>query len=282
MNKKILVISIAAFIGASAAGLTLFTQEQNLEIREVSDGLFVIVGNGGNVGVRVTSEGVVIVDDKFERNYEEILATIQTVTDQPVKYVLNTHHHGDHTGGNEKFSRVAQVIAHSNVRINILNGNQSGAPSIVFTDKAAVFLGDTEVRAQHVGRGHTNGDAVIYFPDLKAIHTGDLFVGGTPFVDYANGGTSIEWLTTLKNILEMDFEIVIPGHGNLMRKEDIQEFHDKFQTLQNRARQLISEGVTKDQFGSRLNGEDLGWSIENSLFGRRSLPFFYDELAGNQ
>ena len=282
MSRKFLVIAIAAVVGAGAAGLVVLTQQQGLEIQEVADGLYMIVGNGGNVGVRVTSEGVVVVDDKFEQNYDDIIARIRSVTDQPVKYVLNTHHHGDHTGGNEKFSAVAQVVAHSNVRTNILNGNQSGAPSIIFTDQTSVFLGDAEVQAHYVGRGHTNGDAVIYFPDLRTVHTGDLFVGGTPFIDYANGGSSIEWLTTLDNILELDFETVIPGHGGLMTKNDIREFRRKFETLQDRGRELISSGVTKDQFGSRLNGDDLGWPIEGSLFGRRSLPDFYDELAGNR
>ena len=163
----------------------------------------------------------------------------------------------------------------------MIRGNQAGPPSIVYTDQTAVFLGDTEVRAHYVGRGHTDGDSVIYFPDLRTVHTGDLIVGGTLFIDYGNGGTSVEWLDTIDNILELDFDTVIPGHGGLMTKDDVREFRSKIETLQQRGRELISQGVSKDEFGSRLNADDIGWQIEGSLFGRASLSGFYDELSRN-
>jgi glyoxylase-like metal-dependent hydrolase (beta-lactamase superfamily II) len=281
MKNKILVIALAAIVGTAAAAAAVWTGMQSLDITEVKDGLYMITGNGGNIGVRVTSEGVIVIDDKFEQNYDEIIANIASVTNQPVKYVLNTHHHGDHAGSNLQFAAIAQVIAHTNVRTNMIRGNQAGPPSIVFTDQTAVFLGDTEVRAHYVGRGHTDGDAVIYFPDLRTIHTGDLIVGGTLFIDYGNGGTSIEWLDTIDNILELDFDTVIPGHGGLMTKDDVREFRTKIETLQQRGRELISQGVSKDQFGSRLNADDIGWQIEGSLFGRASLAGFYDELREN-
>lgn len=281
MRKKFLIVGLVCVLGASAAALTIFTQQSALQMQQVAEGLYMIAGSGGNVAVRVTSDGVIVVDDKFEQNYPEILSKIQTITSQPVKYVLNTHHHGDHTGGNEQFLAIAEVIAHKNVRRNMINANPAGMPSIVFSSGTSVFLGDTEVRAHHLGKGHTNGDAIVFFPDLKTIHTGDLFVGGTPFIDYSNGGTSLEWIKTLDNILDLNFDTVIPGHGGVMTKNDIREFREKFKTLQERGKQLIDDGVTKDQFASRLKGDDLGWSIEGSLFGRRSLPDFYDELEKN-
>ena len=281
MRNKILVIALAAIVGTAVAAAGVWSELQSLDITEVKDGLYMITGNGGNIGVRVTSEGVVVIDDKFEQNYEEILSKIASVTNQPVKYVLNTHHHGDHAGSNLQFAAIAQVIAHANVRTNMIRGNQAGPPSIVYTDQTAVFLGDTEVRAHYVGRGHTDGDSVIYFPDLRTIHTGDLIVGGTLYIDYPNGGTSIEWLDTIDNILELDFDTVIPGHGGLMTKDDVREFRGKIETLQQRGRELISQGVSKEQFGSQLNADDIGWQIEGSLFGRASLSGFYDELREN-
>ena len=122
MRNKIPIIALAALVAAGAAGMTARTQQQAqpLAISEVANGLYVITGSGGNVGVRVTDEGVIVVDDKYEENYEEILSNIRSVTNQPVKYVLNTHHHGDHTGSNAQFANIAQVIAHENVRVNIL------------------------------------------------------------------------------------------------------------------------------------------------------------------
>jgi len=280
MRTRILIIAVAAIVGAVGAGISAYTQQQAqpLEISEVADGLYVIVGAGGNVAVRVTDDGVLVVDDKFEQNYDEIMQRIGGVTDQPVKYVLNTHHHGDHSGSNVRFQEISQIIAHRNVRENIIRGNQSGPPSIVFTDAASVFLGNTEVAAQYVGRGHTNGDAVILFPDLGVIHTGDLFVGSTPFMDYANGGSGVEWPATLDNILALDFQTVIPGHGAIMSRADVEAFRNKMRTMQTRARELISQGVSRDEFPSRLDVGDLGWNYSEG-FAASSIPGLFDELT---
>ena len=190
MRNKFLIVALAAFAGVSAAALSAFTQGQAqppLAITEVVEGLYMITGPGGNIGVRVTGDGVIVIDDKFERNYDEIMTNIRSVTDEPVKYVLNTHHHGDHTGSNAQFAQNAPVIAHKNVRANILRNGQTGPPSIIFSNDTAVFVGDVEVQAHHMGRGHTNGDSVIYFPDLRVIHGGDLLNTGNIFIDFNNG-----------------------------------------------------------------------------------------------
>lgn len=278
MRSKVLIVALAALVGGAIAGIEAFTQQGGggLTITPVVDGLYLIVGDGGNVAVRVTDDGVLVVDDKFDRNYTDIVAQIKTVTDRPMRYVMNTHHHGDHTGSNAQFAGMAQLIAQANARANMLRGNQPGLPSIVFTDAASVFLGDVEVRAEYVGRGHTNGDAVVLFPDLGVIHTGDLFVGSTPFIDYGNGGSGVEWLTTLDNILELDFEKVIPGHfatgsEDVLTRADIEAFRDKMLTLQLRARSLITQGVGKADFPSRLDVADLGWNYSTG-FAAPSIP----------
>ncbi|MCH7750397.1 MAG: MBL fold metallo-hydrolase, partial [Acidobacteria bacterium] len=193
-------------------------QEARLQIREVKDGLYVIPGfdgnmSGGNVAVRVTDDGVIIVDDKYLYSYDFIAAQVRSVTDQPIRYVLNTHHHSDHAGSNADFMSDAEVIAHKNARANIVRNNQTGAPRVIFADEAAVFLGGVEVQARHFGRGHTNGDAVVYFPDLRTVHTGDLFIFGdrldgstlAPFWDFGNGGSAAEWPAPLNALLELDF-----------------------------------------------------------------------------
>jgi glyoxylase-like metal-dependent hydrolase (beta-lactamase superfamily II) len=228
----------------------------------------------------VTPEGAIVVDDKFEQNYDEILTRIRSVTEQPVKYVLNTHHHGDHTGGNARFMSMteAQVIGHRNVRENILRNNQMGPPAIVFSDETAIHLGGVEVQAHHFGRGHTNGDSVIYFPDLRVVHTGDLFVGTTPFGDYANGGSLVQWTETLDNILTLDFDTVIPGHGDIMTKDDMREFRQKIQTMVDRGRQLISQDVSEAEFRARLNTQDLGWDYSQG-FAASTIPGLYNELS---
>lgn len=264
MRNKILIIALVALGGSAAAALTAFTQQGDAEplaISEVVDGLYMITGPGGNVGVRVTGDGVIVVDDKFEENFDEIITNISSVTDEPVKYVLNTHHHGDHTGSNAEFADIAQVIAHENVRRNILRNNQTGPPSVVYTDGTVVFLGNAEVRARYLGRGHTNGDSVIYFPDLGVIHGGDLLNTGNIFIDFNNGGSFLEWVDTLDNMLALDFVAAIPGHGDLMTKDEVRAFRNKFAALETRARRLISEGISPDEFVANLQTEDLGWNL---------------------
>ena len=281
MRIKVLVIALAAVVGMGAAGLTAYTEQDApaLTIDEVADGLYMIVGAGGNVAVRVTNEGVIVVDDKFEQNYDEIIERIGEVTNQPVKYVLNTHHHGDHSGGNIHFLDNAQVIGHENVRANIIRRNQAGPPPIVFSESAAVYLGGAQAQAHHVGRGHTNGDSVILFPDLGVLHTGDLVIGGSPFMDYANGGSGAEWSQTVNNILELDFDTVIPGHGPVMTKDQVREFRDKLETLIERGNALVSEGVSQDEFVEQLELEDLGWSYPADGFAANTIPNLYDELS---
>lgn len=278
----LLSVLVVAFAAVKVA-IGQQQQAQPLTIEKVKDGLFVVVGSGGNVGVRVTNEGVVLIDDKFQQNYAEIVERVKSVTSQPVTYVLGTHHHGDHMGGNPEFIKSAEIIAHRNVRENMIKGNQPAPPRIVFTDQTAVFLGGVEVQAHHLGRGHTNGDSVIYFPDLRTIHTGDLFVGSTPFIDYANGGSSTEWITTLDNILKLDFDTAIPGHGPVMTKDDVRAFQQKFRTLRQRMTELIRSGVTKDDMASKLKTDDLNWPLQpTGNFVQRSLGPMFDELAGGR
>src|SRR5205809_1628095 len=158
-----------------------------LHIEKVKGELYMISGEGGNVAVYVTGEGVILVDDMFDRNHADILAQVKSVTSQPLKYVLNTHQHDDHAGGDLKMLPIAEVIAHRNARANLVHikqpyyedtpGTPIGLPRITFSDETSVYLGGKEVRAKYFGRGHTSGDVIVYFPDLKVIHTGDLFLG---------------------------------------------------------------------------------------------------------
>ena len=276
---KIITLLILVVVLAAAAGKVAGSQAQPLEIWQVKNGLYVITGSGGNVAARVTTEGVILVDDKFERNHAEIMQRVRSVTDRPITYVLGTHHHGDHVGGNLLMSRHAQIISHRNVRVNMVRNDHLAPPKIIFSDRAAIFLGGVEVRAHHLGRGHTNGDAVIIFPDLRTIHTGDLFVESTPFIDYDNGGNGKKWIDTLDRILALDFDTVIPGHGPVMKRGDVKIFRDRFVTLRTRMSQLIRQGVAKDDVVNQLQTDDINWPLNpEGLFVRRSLPDFYDEI----
>ena len=257
-----------------------------LQIQQVKPGLYAILNPGSNtIAVRVTSEGVLIVDDMFAQHFDQIVGLIKSVTDQPVRYVISTHHHGDHTGGNAQFLKAnATVVGHKNARAAMMGGAnpQPGPPPITYTTEAAVHLGGAEVQLHHVGRGHTNGDTIVYFPDLRVMATGDLFVvlPNVPTIDYANGGSTLQWVPTIDNILKFEFDTVIPGHGPVATKADLQRFKERVVTLQTRTRELIKKGVTRDQYLAQLKVDDLGWTLNpTTLFVRNSAPGFYDELA---
>ena len=287
MNRIWLVRSFVA-IGLLQSAWVVSTQGQKppgpLHIEKVKGELYMISGEGGNVAVYVTSEGVVLVDDMFDRNHADILAQVKSVTDRPLKYVLNTHQHDDHAGGDLKMLPIAEVIAHRNARANLADikqpyyedtpGTPIGLPRVTFSDEASVFLGGKEVRAKYFGRGHTSGDAIVYFPDLKIVHTGDLFLGrraargGTAvpnrppgvniYVDYAQGGSFLDWTRTLDGALTLDFDTVIPGHGPVSTRDDVVKFRADLETMRNRLAGLVKQGTSKDTFVKTLE-TDYGW-----------------------
>jgi glyoxylase-like metal-dependent hydrolase (beta-lactamase superfamily II) len=280
-------------------------------VERVKDGLYVIRGpfvpcgtrgcrpggaddglihEPGDVAVRVTPEGVVLVDDKYPENLTDVLAALRSVTTQPIRYMLNSHHHGDHVSGNVNLAAMGiDIIAHRNIRENFLRLKQPGAPNIVFEDRGGVFLGGVEVRMHHLGRGHTNGDTVIHFPDLRAIHMGDLVIDGMPVIDYAGGGSALAFVKTIDNMLALDFDVAIPGHGKVMTKPEVQAYRNRFETMNQRLRELIQKGVPKDQLKTlaqaraQLRLADLGW--DNSVSTTASFGSFsqyYDEIAAAQ
>jgi len=275
LKSRLIVVFLVTFIS-----FTVIAQDR-LSIAEVKDGLHVITGPGGNIGVRVTAEGVILIDDKYPQDFDEIQSLVATVSDLPVKYVINTHHHGDHSGSNASFLQVADVIAHKNARDNMIRGDQDGPPRLIYTNQTSVFLGGAEVRVYYMGRGHTNGDSVVYFPDLKTVHGGDLLHGTAPFIDYANGGSSRSWVNTMNNILSLDWNTAIPGHGEVMGRRDVLNFRNQMESVRIRMTELVRQGLVAGDAQEAIKDPNLSWTqAENGLFMNRSIPGFYEEIAG--
>jgi len=248
MRKDILIRLTGA--AACIAALSLMWSQQAhapLTLEKITPNLYVIIGNGGNVAVMPTSEGVLLIDDKFAQDGPEIVAKVKTVSEKPIRYVINTHQHGDHTGGNEALLAAnAEIIIQKNARANMVTTKTPGLPRITFSDESQLFLGGKEVRAKYLGRGHTNGDAVVYFPSERAIHTGDLFVSsGAPFIDSANGGSIKDLDKTVQKILDsFDFDTVIPGHGAVVKRADLVKWVSTVAELRTRISKACAGGAT--------------------------------------
>jgi cyclase len=284
---RFLIASLSLFSGAVYSQAPSLKPAGPLSIERVKQDLYMISGEGGNVAAYVTEAGVVLVDDMFDRNHADILAKVASVTDRPIVYVINTHQHDDHAGGDMKMLAIAEVIAHENVRINLSDiqqpyyedtpGTPIGLPEITFSDAFAVHVGGKEVWAKHYGRGHTNGDVIVYFPELKVIHTGDLFLGrrdlaagqgrASPtsrprgvniYVDYAQGGSFLDWTDTLDGVLALDFDTIIPGHGPVSTRADLVQFRADLEAMRDRIAELIRMGASKEQVAATFE-TDYGW-----------------------
>ena len=288
MRRTILII-VFVMIGVGTVvfqGLTQQQQRPPLTIERVKDDIYIIVGNGGNVAALITNEGVILVDDKFEQDYAAITRQLKSVTNQPVKYVFNTHYHSDHSGGNTRFLAVAEIISHKNSRTNILENKQSNAAPnmrparIVFSDETSIFLGGKEVQARYFGRGHTNSDIVIYFPAQRVVHMGDLMAGVTPLIDYNGGGSLLDWNKTVDAAAAaFDFDTVIPGHGAVTNKAGLQTYRDNVMKLRTEISGLIRQGKTQEEIRAVLAAQyPANYGNANSLNNQWSLPGFMTEL----
>jgi cyclase len=242
------------------------------------DGLY---HESGDVALRVTPEGLILVDDKFPQHVDAIMEQVRSVSPLPVRYMLNTHHHGDHASGNIVIRNMGiDIIAHENIRANFIRIDQPGEPNIVFDNEASVFLAGVEVRMLYLGRGHTDGDTVIYFPELKVVHAGDLIIDGMPVIDYAAGGSAIEFVRTIDALLQVDFDTLIPGHGRLMTKDEVVAYKVRFEEMNRRMRNLARRGVPKDQVQAQLYLEDLGWdNTVSTTTWAAGIDRYYDEMA---
>jgi cyclase len=271
-----------ALSAAGLAGLLAWSQlppPEPLKLIPVTEGVHILEGAGGNVAVVTTSEGTILIDDKFAPNVPQIYEAAKKLSDRPIRYLLNTHHHGDHTGGNAGLAakEPMEILAHTNARANMIKGAMPGVPRIGYRDSITIGLGGVELQAIHLGRAHTNGDAVIFFPQKRLIHTGDLFAAPGPFIDYANGGSGVEWVATLDKVLALDFDKVIPGHGPVSTKADLKAYRDKIDAMVRKMTELKRKGLSKEDAVKAFDPASLGW--EPGRMFNRTLPPLYDEVA---
>ncbi|HUI76718.1 MAG TPA: DUF6152 family protein [Bryobacteraceae bacterium] len=251
------------------------------KIRLLKPNLYMITGGGANTLIRVTPDGLIVVDTKnpSDENYKRVMEEIQSVSNLPVKYVINTHHHPDHVGNNQKFIDAgAQVIGLDALKSHMASDPRTkdipGLPAVTFAKDYDLKFGGAEVQAHAYGRGHTGDDTMVYFPDLKVVMVSDQITDNTPIVDFNNGGSAVEWNRSLDGVLKLDFEMAIPGRGEPKSRADIEAFRDKFAMVISRASDAIKAGATRETLASQMKTDDLGWTFNPNFYGS-----LYDELT---
>lgn len=244
------------------------TDWSKVEIKttKIAGNVYLLQGAGGNIGVSVGEDGILIVDDQFAPLAEKIRASLKNLNQGKLRFILNTHWHFDHTGGNAILGQEASIIAHDNVRKRMSTEQRSeffksttpaspkvALPVITFDQSLTVHFNGEEIRALHLPRGHTDGDSIIFFTKSNVVHLGDVFFSGSfPFVDLESGG-SVEGLT--KNIAELITKIpadakLIPGHGPLSTLDDLKTYHRMLVETSGIVRQKIAAGKTLAQIKS--------------------------------
>ena len=292
MNALRMVVLMAASLPA-AANAQNFDSVQ-VRTQHVAGGVHMLAGAGGNVGLVVGDDAVFVVDDQYAPLTPKILAAIRTVTPAPVKFVLNTHWHFDHTGGNENMGKVgALLVAHDNVRrrmstdqfIEALNRREpasphSALPVVTFTENISFHLNGDSVVAMHVPPAHTDGDAIVFFTRANVVHMGDVFVSAAfPFVDRSSGGSIDGIIGAAAKVLGMTSAAtkVIPGHGPLADRARLEAYHDMLVTVRDRMRREVAARRTVEQvLASNITAEyDKEWPSGRDRF----LRILHQELS---
>jgi len=263
MSLKKIFIFIGCLVATSAFAQQDFSKVQ-IKTIPVADGVYMLAGRGGNIGLFVGQDGAFLIDDQYAPLTDKILEAISAVTDKPVRFLVNTHWHGDHTGGNENIGKGGTIIvAHDNVRkrlakgqfMKVFNANIPPAPPkalpvITFADGVTFHWNNETLEVVHSKSAHTDGDAVVYFKSANVVHVGDLFFNGIyPFIDAGSGGSLEGVIAGVDEVLGRidDNTKVIPGHGPLGSKTDLKAYRDMLATVHGRMTELIKEGKNIDE-----------------------------------
>jgi len=266
----------ATILAAVSCGPVVAQQDlSEVEIRAVliKPGVAVLYGNGGNIGVSYGEDGTILVDDQFAPLTEKIQAAVAGLGASPTKFLINTHWHFDHAGGNENFGKAgALIFAHENVRVRLAEGGTvvgnvtppappAALPVVTYDDAVTFHVNGDEIEAKFLGGGHTDGDSVIFWEQANVVHTGDMFMhrAGFPFIDLSSGGNVEHLLNSLTGIIAMidDETVIIPGHGELATRSDLIAFRTMVATAVERVKALKDVGRSLDQAKTAMPLEGL-------------------------
>jgi cyclase len=258
---------------------------------------------GGNIGVFATDEGVLVVDDNYLRQVrdgqtvelaEAVVAEIKKITSQPIRFVINTHHHGDHAGGNPVFAKLATIYAQKNVRNRLLAGYKSEKeplgfdpmkvlPAVTYDGEMIFHIGGEEVHLYHPARAHTDGDSLVHFKNANIAHWGDAFVNNwVPVID--GSGSTLEWLQFIDRGIQLVGEnaTMVPGHGAIGKASDVRRLRTYFTTMQDNVRKAIAAGKTREQSMDEITVPAYANLPGGAARIRMNIASIYDELKATR
>ena len=294
----VLVLALLAALPPGAAPPPAAAQEREvtIQVKELRGSVRMLVGQDGNLGVRGGEDDEFLIDDQFAPLTEKILAAIRTFTDEPVRFVVNTHWHGDHTGGNENLGeRGAVIVAHDNVRERMSTEQfmkafdrrvepapRAALPIVTFTESVTFHLNGDTIRVIHVDPAHTDGDSIVHFEKANVLHTGDLFFKGRyPFIDLSSGGSIDGVIAAADRALGLcdDETQIIPGHGDLATRADYAAYRDVLRTVRDGVAAQIAAGRTREEvMASDVTAAyDAEWG-QGFIRGPAFLATVYDSL----
>lgn len=255
--KTIIYISIFSLLSTMSTQAQRF-DDVEIKTTKLTDHTYMLQGAGGNIGISVGNDGVFIIDNQFAPLSEKILAAIKTLSDKPLKFLVNTHFHGDHSGGNENMAKAgATIIAHNNVKKRLLKPKRDGSknpeealPVITFNDKLNITINGETIAVFHVDNAHTDGDSLLFFTESNVLHTGDTYFNGRyPYIDLNSGGSVNGYIDAVKHglmLIDEDTKI-IPGHGEMSNKTEYKNFLTMLETLRTNIQKAIDSGKTQDE-----------------------------------
>jgi len=250
------IVTLASVLCAQQMPKLVKVKDDLYVIQNINANLAEIISLGGNIAVYLTDDGVILVDSKNERLHDDVVAKVRSLTDKPIKYVILTHNHDDHAGGAEKMAAMgATVIISASDRENMARvANRRWLPQFSYVGRAQVRLGGKEAQLYEV-RGHTKGDTLVYFPAARIVCGGDLFatVEELPFiVNYADGGNWMDLSDAIDELLKLDFDSLIPGHGPVITKKQVVEIRNKVVAIRERFRALVRAGKNQEEISQTL------------------------------
>lgn len=231
-----------------------------LTLVPVRDNIYMIRNaSSGNVTVLVGEKAVILIDDKFPRDHDGIMEHVRSITDLPVRYVINTHMHPDHVGGNPALQDIgADVVASENARRIMAERQIPGLPNITMENALRIYLDDMPIDLHYFGRGHTDGDIVVHLPEQRMLIAGDLFALYGPYqpvIDYSAGGSLRDWTRTLERALQLDFDTVIPGHSGLTDRANVEGYIAELRRTQEMVREMNRQERSREDIQAVLESQ---------------------------